>query len=252
MSRQPRIVLPDYPHHVVVRGNNRRRLFSYPSDYGKFLLYLRAGLERAELALHALTMMSNHVHLVLRAPGVDAMAQGMKLTLQRYAKYRNRAREASGKLFESRYLCIPITDDEQLAVVTYYTDVNALRAGKVKDAVDYPWSTYAIHAGQPLRSSVPYDLWTPSPWYLALGPTANVRAARYRERVAWYLAKDAKPAQVTAAASAEMLSAAKDGKRFERPDRTRACDRREPYNTSYEPRSLVEMRGYAEKRRGGA
>ncbi len=232
MSRQARIVVPDYPHHVVLRANNRRRLFSYASDYQRFLRYLEQALERTDVALHALTLMSNHVHMIVRAPGVEVMARFVKLTAQRYAQQRNRERTASGKLFEARFWSDPIVDDEQLAVVTYYADVNALRAGMVDDPADHRWSTYAIHAGQPERSSIPVDLWTPSPWYLALAATANVRAARYRERVALYLAEGRQPKRMTAIRAAEALSASPYGRRLERPDGTYAREDQAPYGAT--------------------
>jgi putative transposase len=241
VSRQARIVVPDvpdYPHHLVLRANNRRRLFSYPSDYLGFLRYLEEALERTDVVLHALTLMTNHVHMIVRAPGVDVMARFVKLTAQRYAQRRNRERTASGKLFEARYWSDPIVDDEQLAVVTYYSDVNALRAGLVDDPADHRWSTYAIHAGQPERSSIPMDLWTPSPWYLALASTAKVRASRYRERVSYYLERHTQPKRMTAIRAAEALSASAYGRRLERPDGTQAKEDQAPYG---EGGSLVAM-----------
>lgn len=46
MPRSRRRVLPHVPHHVILRGNNRRRLFSYSSDYNYFLRLMGDGVRR--------------------------------------------------------------------------------------------------------------------------------------------------------------------------------------------------------------
>jgi putative transposase len=228
MPRSARIVLPDYPHHVIVRGNNRRRLFSYKNDYAKFLFLLGDVLPRDGTLLHALAMMTNHVHLVLTARDASAMAATVKSVAQRYAIYRNRRRESTGKLFEERYRCFPILGTEQLGVVTCYVDANPLRAGMVTDPVDYAWSTCALHSGE-RDHGIPPGIWTPSPWYASLSDDPERRCARYGEQLRHYVGLGVAPVHVSAAASAEQLSATRYERRVERPDRTRA----EEAGTSY-------------------
>jgi hypothetical protein len=41
MGRRRRIAIPRQPHHVILRGNNRRRLFSCPVDYRFFPGFLK-------------------------------------------------------------------------------------------------------------------------------------------------------------------------------------------------------------------
>lgn len=36
MPRMGRIVLPNYPHHVVQRGHNRQVVFAAPEDFLRF------------------------------------------------------------------------------------------------------------------------------------------------------------------------------------------------------------------------
>src|SRR5690606_37671 len=41
MPRMGRIVLPNYPHHVVQRGHNRQVVFASDEDYQRYLTDLR-------------------------------------------------------------------------------------------------------------------------------------------------------------------------------------------------------------------
>ncbi len=70
VARQARIVIPGQPHHVYLRGNNRRRLFSSGADYERFIACLTLGISASECVLHQLTLMTNHVHLIATPPAV--------------------------------------------------------------------------------------------------------------------------------------------------------------------------------------
>lgn len=212
MARQTRIVVPGQPHHVYLRGNNRRRLFSSGADYERFIACLTLGLSSSACALHQLTLMTNHVHLIATPPVVAGLSTLLHRTCQRYAQVRNSLRDGSGKLFEERFQSKPILDDEYLATVTIYNDVNAYRAGRVKTPLAHVWSTGPMHAGRAGR--IPGQLWTPSAWYLALGATPQARAIRYREIVA---------ERVVAAEDTAPTSPYQ--RRLERPDRTTAQEK---------------------------
>ncbi len=197
-------------------------MFSYSSDYLAFLRYLGFALRSSDCSLHAATLMPNHVHLIITPPNDTLLSIAVARFSQRYAQYRNRSREASGKLFEQRFLSIPILDDRQLAITTAYVDLNPLRGGLVRDPTDYAWSTYAIHAGEPARSRIPSDLWTPSAWYQTLGSSREERATRYREVSSGYLREGTQPNRAMEVAAVEALSFDDYRRRVERPDGTAA------------------------------
>jgi putative transposase len=182
-------IIPDWPNHLVMRGNNRRRLFSYPRDYQRFLRYLEGANQKTGCITHALCLLPNHVHNTTTPPSVDAISACVKGYAQRYAQVRNLMKAASGKLFEQRFRSEPIADEAHLMNATMYIDANPIRAGLVNKAEDYPWSTYAFHAGISDRSSIPRSIWTPSDWYLSLGRSTRSRGKAYRELFEAYLAK---------------------------------------------------------------
>ncbi len=218
MPRIARLVLPGLPHHVVLRGNNRRRLFSYPNEYRYFLFLLGRALARSRCTLQALVLMRNHIHMILTPSDDKSLARCVGYLAQRYAQVRNRRRKSSGGLFEGRFFSRPIPNDRQLAITTAYIDLNPLRAGIAPADRPYRWSTEALHLGRPELSEIPSGLWTPSDWYLALAPDRATRGPQYAE---WFeecqLSKEEPEWIDLVALKREMQD---DQLRFERPDRS--------------------------------
>lgn len=186
MARHARVVLPGVPHHVYLRGNNRRRLFSSLTDRMQMLACLDLGLSATGCALHQLTLMTNHVHLIATPPDDKALSAFVKRACQRYAQQRNQTKQASGKLFEERFHSKPIVDATYLATVTLYNDCNAFRARPIADPLAHEWSTGPLHAGR-AGSRIPASMWTPSRWYLGLGRSPASRATVYVELMAAYV-----------------------------------------------------------------
>ena len=181
MPRGPRQVLEGVPHHIVLRGNNRRRLFSYPRDYLHFLSLMGRHLSNSEVALHALCLMPNHVHLLATPFQTMALGTFVKRVAQRYAQVRNKRFATTGKLFEQRYYSKPMNSERHLAIATAYIDLNPVRAHLVGDGNDYAWSTHRIHCGLACRSKMLDSLWSPSDWYRRLGADPGTQAAAYRD-----------------------------------------------------------------------
>lgn len=217
--RHPRLIVPDHPHHVILRGNNRRRLFSYPNDYFAFIHYLSDALDRHGGWLHALTLMSNHVHILI-TPGAD-LSKLIAMLSMRYAQRRNRRYDGSGKLFESRFASFPVLGEGQLALTTAYIENNPVRAGMRDDPAEYPYSTHALHTGLG-RSAIPRRIWSPTDWYRSLGDTDEERAACYRKWVLDCLARGSAPERVSRLAILEAISAHGRDCRLRRPNQTRA------------------------------
>ncbi|CDI95053.1 transposase-like p;rotein [Pseudomonas aeruginosa PA38182] len=78
-ENQGRVVLPNYPLHVVQRGHNRQVVFAEDEDYQRYLSDLRDLKDAFGIKVYAFCLMTNHVHLLL-APGdsLSGLAQLMK------------------------------------------------------------------------------------------------------------------------------------------------------------------------------
>ncbi len=67
MARLPRLTLTDYPHHVILRGNNRQVIFSGESDMRRMLSLLEE---------HSLAQGVDGASAQGREPGAEAGKEG--------------------------------------------------------------------------------------------------------------------------------------------------------------------------------
>jgi Transposase IS200 like len=79
MPRIGRVVLPNYPHHIVQRGHNRRVVFAETADFEYYLATLAEFKIAYDVRVYGFCLMTNHVHLIL-GPGeaVTGLGQLMK------------------------------------------------------------------------------------------------------------------------------------------------------------------------------
>ena len=179
MARLPRLTVPDYPHHVIQRGNNRQAIFASVGDYETLLSLLDESARKFGVELHAYVLMTNHFHL-LATPGT---AEGLPLLMQAvgrsYVRYFNGKQARTGTLWEGRYRSTLIEADRYLLACMAYIDLNPVRACLVVTANDYPWSSHGHYAGQRIDKLI-----TPHPLYWSLGNTPFAREAAYSDLVA--------------------------------------------------------------------
>ena len=99
MARLPRLTLPGYPHHVILRGNNRQAIFATPADYQRLLDLLAEVARQFEVQIHAYVLMSNHLHLLLTPGTEDGLPKMMQALGRSYVRYFNRTQQRSGTLW---------------------------------------------------------------------------------------------------------------------------------------------------------
>ena len=175
MPRQPRIVLPNCPHHIIQRGHNRSTVFFGDDDYLNYLENLQEWKTKLNCKVYSYCLMTNHVHLVID-PGDSAENLGllMKRVAGRQTRYVNMIQKRSGSLWEGRYKSSPINANEYLLACCRYVELNPLRAGIVTDPTQYSWSSCPSKAGIKEMSWLDFD-----PFYLSLGNNAAPRTEKY-------------------------------------------------------------------------
>ncbi|MHA6194460.1 transposase [Pseudomonas wadenswilerensis] len=176
MPRNGRVVLPNYPHHIVQRGHNRQVVFAGDEDYSRYLSDLQELKEAFGIKIYAYCLMSNHVHL-LADPGDSAsgLSQFMKVLAARATRYRNKLEGRSGTLWEGRYKSSVVESNNYLLACCRYIELNPVRACMVADASEYPWSSYRARIYQ----SSGHEWLDEDPCFIGLADTPSLRRERY-------------------------------------------------------------------------
>jgi len=125
----------------MVRGNERKELFSDDQDYRKFVKILRDVKEQEEYVLYAFCMMNNHVHLLIHDEQ-DQLPQIMKSINTSFALYFNKKYDRVGHVFQGRYKSEAIEDTPYLLTAVRYIHNNPVKAGFVNVPGQYKWSSY--------------------------------------------------------------------------------------------------------------
>ena len=157
MARLPRLILPNQPHHVIQRGNDNQTIFRDDEDYQRFL-------------------MPNHLQLLVTPSDEDGLAGMMQKVGRLYVPWFNAKYGRSGTLFQGRFRTSVIDPDAYFLACILYIELHPLREQLAQAPLDYPWSSYAHHAG--VR---PDPLITDHARYWALGNTPFQREAAYIE-----------------------------------------------------------------------
>jgi len=178
MARLPRLTLTDYPHHVILRGNNRQVIFSGESDMRRMLSLLEEHSMVQGVDVHAYVLMGNHLHLLVTPRRDGALSLMMQSVGRSYVRAFNQAHGRTGTLWEGRYRSSLIQTERYLLTCMAYIDLNPVRAGMVEAPENYPWSSHAHYIGR-----LHQRLLTPPALYWELGNTPFAREAAYGELV---------------------------------------------------------------------
>lgn len=140
MPRFPRLVVPDYPHHVTQRGARRQRTFFDDSDYNSYLVLVKNLKEKAGVDILAYCLMPNHVHFVVVPKEERSLAQLFGVTHHRYAKRVNAIHDWKGHLWQERFYSVVMDESHALASMRY-AELNPVTAGLCQNPDDWPWSS---------------------------------------------------------------------------------------------------------------
>lgn len=144
MPRQFRIVIPGHPHHVIQRGNRRQQVFFYPEDKIFYLRLLKEQVEKHSVEIWAYCLMDNHVHMILVPSTQVGLAKAVAETHRRFTCHINARYAWRGYLWQGRFISF-VMDDNYLLKALRYVENNPVRAGIVKNAEDYIWSSARHH-----------------------------------------------------------------------------------------------------------
>lgn len=157
LARPPRLDAPGVTHHVWARAVEGRPIFLEPHDGEGLVRRLAELCVDVKARCFAWTLMSNHLHLVVRTDEgrlsslVDRLHTG-------FATQFNRSRGRQGHVFQSRFGSRTVRSDGDLLGLIRYVHRNPLEAGLVRDVealADYGWCGHAALLGR--RAPHPFE-----------------------------------------------------------------------------------------------
>lgn len=156
MARLVRVEYDGAIYHVMIRGNNRRKLFYDDKDRRRFLIRLEEMTEEFGVRIYAFCLMTNHVHLVVETPQAN-LGRFMHKLQTAYTVYLNLRHGESGHVLEGRYKAKLVEGDEYLLGLVRYVHLNPVYvssvakrelAERIRELRGYRWSSYLRYLGR--------------------------------------------------------------------------------------------------------
>lgn len=141
MARALRIEFPGAFYHVTSRGNQRSEIFPEQADRREWLALVGQVAGRFKWRICAYCQMDNHYHLLVQTPEPN-LARCMRQLNSVYTQRCNRRHHRSGHVLQGRYHAVIVDDQRYLLEVARYILLNPVRAGLVRSALDWRWSSY--------------------------------------------------------------------------------------------------------------
>jgi len=152
--------------HVVNRGNDKRLLFERAREFEEFLRLVAWAKARCPVRIVAYCIMSNHWHFVFWVEVEwDVSAFLHRLTTIHAKRWRRRTdTEGEGHVYQDRFKASSIFSERYYFNCLRYVEQNALRAGLVRSASEWPWSSLAERLGNGRGILSPDPVGLPSGW----------------------------------------------------------------------------------------
>lgn len=147
MPRQRRALAESKTYHIMVRGNERKKLFIDDEDKLRFMEILCEKNKEKKFEVLAYCIMDNHVHLLINEGG-DQIARIMKRINVSYAYYFNKKYNRVGHLFQDRFKSEVIDSDSYLLSAARYIHRNPVKAFITSEVSQYKWSSYSSYINQ--------------------------------------------------------------------------------------------------------
>lgn len=150
MARKARESSGTGVYHVMLRGINRQDIFEDDEDYRMFINILSKLSTRQSdngksvvctCEVFAYCLMPNHIHLLLMEKEWH-LGDIIKLIASCYVFHYNKKYGRIGHLFQDRFRSEPCNDSDYFFTLIRYIHQNPVKAGLVKNAEEYDYSSW--------------------------------------------------------------------------------------------------------------
>ena len=163
-------------YHVYSRGQNREEIFHGPADYERFVDLLRQYRERFLVKIYHWVLMPNHYHLLLEIEEPWKLSSMMAGLGRSYTCYHHRTHKTCGYLWQGRFKMQPVQKEIYLTTCGRYIERNPVKAGMVREAAIYPYSSAAFYC-----LGKKDNLTSESPGFAQFGQRESIRRAAYQK-----------------------------------------------------------------------
>lgn len=175
MSRPIRIEFAGALYHVTSRGDRQEAIYIDDEDRISFLTLLSKVSKDYNWLIHAYCLMDNHYHLLIETLDGN-LSRGMRQLNGVYTQITNRYHGKVGHVFQGRYKAILVQKEKYLLELARYIVLNPVRARMVREAKDWPWSSYRQTSGMTSN-----DYWLTTEWLLsAFSKKSRTAQKKYR------------------------------------------------------------------------
>ena len=165
MPRVSRCLVNDFTYHVLNRGNGKKRVFHKHQDFLSFIELMKEAKKRLPINIYAYCLMPNHFHFVLKSSQASNLSKWIHWLLTVHSRRYHHYYKTCGHIWQGRFKSFMIQNDEHLIKVLRYVEGNAVRAGLVFSAKDWPWSSHKQRISEETEKIIdipPVEL--PSDW----------------------------------------------------------------------------------------
>lgn len=173
MARLTRLCIPGWPHLVVQRGHDRRKVFVDDVDRALYRSLLQEASAREGVRIHAYSLLDDEVRLLATPSSADGLSKLIQAIGRRYVIRFNRRHGRSGGLWEGRFRGTVVEPEQHLLSCMLF--VETAEASLQLGQPDGAWSSAPHHLGVKADPLV-----TEPAQYWALGNTPFDREAAYR------------------------------------------------------------------------
>lgn len=146
MSRPLRLEFPNALYHITSRGDRREDIYEDAIDRRAFLDMFSSVIVQFNWVCYAYCLMNNHYHLLVRTPDSN-LSKGMRHLNGVFTQAYNRRHNKTGHLFQGRFKSILVEEDAYLLALSRYIVLNPVKAGMVRQAGRWKWSSYQAMIG---------------------------------------------------------------------------------------------------------
>lgn len=127
-------------YHVIARANRKEMILSKVEIKEMFLIIVRRAKKKYHFSVKNFCIMGNHIHLIIK-PAINAnLSKIMQWILSVFARKFNLIFNLTGHVWQDRFISKIIQSLHQYLSTFVYIAQNPVRAGIVKNALDYRYS----------------------------------------------------------------------------------------------------------------